>query len=162
MNIQDLGSVGELVAAIATVGTLIYLAVQLSRNTQSLRSSTLQEIQRDVRAVLLSSPEATELAARYRDGEALATGERTFLVQRFMSVFRVMETIWYQVDRGTLDKVLLNGYMHHMRVVMSTDLAREVWEGYQVGVFHPGFVAFANDYLEKNPPIQPKVLQGVA
>ena len=153
---------GELIAAIATIGTLVYLAIQLSRNTQSLRSSTLQEIQRDVRSVLLSSPEATNLAARYRDGETLTAGERTFLVQRFMSVFRVMETIWYQVDRGTLDEVLLSGYMHHMRVVMSTDLAQEVWQGYQTGVFHPGFVSYANEYLKKNPPLQPKVLDGVA
>ena len=37
MTIQDLGSIGELIAAIATVATLIYLAVQIRANTTALR-----------------------------------------------------------------------------------------------------------------------------
>ena len=32
MSIQDLGSLGELIAAIATLGTLIYLAIQIRQN----------------------------------------------------------------------------------------------------------------------------------
>ena len=33
MTIQDLGSIGELVAAIATIATLVYLAIQIRQNT---------------------------------------------------------------------------------------------------------------------------------
>lgn len=44
MTIQDLGSIGELVAAIATIATLAYLAVQVRQNTRSLRSSAFQAI----------------------------------------------------------------------------------------------------------------------
>lgn len=32
MSIQDLGSIGELIAAIATIGTLLYLAIQIRQN----------------------------------------------------------------------------------------------------------------------------------
>ena len=32
MSIQDLGSLGELIAAIATIGTLLYLAIQIRQN----------------------------------------------------------------------------------------------------------------------------------
>ncbi|MGK0223076.1 MAG: hypothetical protein ACI9ON_002319, partial [Limisphaerales bacterium] len=32
MSIQDLGSLGELIAAAATLGTLIYLAIQIRQN----------------------------------------------------------------------------------------------------------------------------------
>lgn len=38
MTIQDLGSIGELVAAIATVATLIYLAVQIRANTTASKA----------------------------------------------------------------------------------------------------------------------------
>ena len=44
MTVQDLGSLGEFVAAIATVVTLIYLAVQIRRNTTSVRASSRLEI----------------------------------------------------------------------------------------------------------------------
>ena len=36
MTIQDLGSIGELVGAVATVATLIYLAVQIRQNSKVL------------------------------------------------------------------------------------------------------------------------------
>jgi hypothetical protein len=39
MTIQDLGSIGELVAAIATVATLVYLALQIRQNTESVKLS---------------------------------------------------------------------------------------------------------------------------
>jgi hypothetical protein len=38
VTIQDLGSVGELVAAIATIATLAYLAVQIRHNTRHVRA----------------------------------------------------------------------------------------------------------------------------
>ncbi len=37
MTIQDLGSLGELIAAVATVATLVYLALQIRQNTHTLR-----------------------------------------------------------------------------------------------------------------------------
>lgn len=43
MNLQDLGSLGELVAALATVGTLIYLAIQLKQNTKAARAMSTWE-----------------------------------------------------------------------------------------------------------------------
>ncbi len=38
MTIQDLGSIGELVAAIATVVTLVYLAIQIRANTTAIKA----------------------------------------------------------------------------------------------------------------------------
>lgn len=42
MTIQDLGSVGELVVAIVTVVTLVYLALQIRSNTSAVRSAAAQ------------------------------------------------------------------------------------------------------------------------
>ena len=56
MTIQDLGSIGELIAAIATVATLVYLAVQLKQNTRALRSQTFQQSSMDMSCLLYTSP----------------------------------------------------------------------------------------------------------
>ena len=40
MSIQDLGAIGELLAAIATLATLIYLALQIRQNSRNLQEST--------------------------------------------------------------------------------------------------------------------------
>jgi hypothetical protein len=42
MSIQELGSLGELIAAIATVFTLVYLAVQINQNTGAVKASVLE------------------------------------------------------------------------------------------------------------------------
>lgn len=44
MNVQDLGSVGEVIAAIATVATLIYLTIQIRQNTKAIRATSAREI----------------------------------------------------------------------------------------------------------------------
>jgi hypothetical protein len=44
VTVQDLGSIGELVAAIATVATLGYLAIQIRQNTRSVRASSRLDI----------------------------------------------------------------------------------------------------------------------
>ncbi len=42
MTLQDLGSIGELLAAIATLLTLVYLAIQVKNTKQQLAESTQQ------------------------------------------------------------------------------------------------------------------------
>jgi hypothetical protein len=42
LTIQDLGSIGELIAAIATVATLAYLALQIRQNTRAIQGSALR------------------------------------------------------------------------------------------------------------------------
>lgn len=42
MSIQELGSLGELIAAIATVATLVYLAIQINQNTRAVKASVLE------------------------------------------------------------------------------------------------------------------------
>ena len=42
MTIEDLGSIGELVAAIATIATLFYLAVQIRQNTRTVEAAAFQ------------------------------------------------------------------------------------------------------------------------
>lgn len=40
MSIQDLGSIGEFVAALATLATLVYLAIQIRQNTKQVEEGT--------------------------------------------------------------------------------------------------------------------------
>ena len=70
LTIQDLGNIGEFVAAIATVVTLVYLAVQIRQNTRSLTAAAHQDATRsanDWGALFIHHPET---AALFRKGIA--------------------------------------------------------------------------------------------
>ena len=44
MTLQNLGSIGEFVTAIATLVTLVYVAVQIRQNTKMVRGATYQQV----------------------------------------------------------------------------------------------------------------------
>ena len=44
MTISELGSIGELIGAVATVATLLYLALQIRANTHSAKYNAINDI----------------------------------------------------------------------------------------------------------------------
>ena len=155
MNFENLGNLGDLIGAFAVVITLIYLAIQMRQNTAAVRATALLEIQRDVRSILTTDQETAELLVRSIDDEELSVGEQSRVVLRYMLIFRTFESIWFQAEKEALEKQLLEGYMHHLRIIMSASLAKAIWNDYQQNVFHPGFVRYVNNYIENNPPKRP-------
>lgn len=70
MSIQDLGAIGELVAACATVVTLLYLAVQIRQNNRSLQEATSASINQGYASInsrLSSDEQFAEIFIRGRD-----------------------------------------------------------------------------------------------
>ena len=68
MTIEELGNLGDFLAAIATIITLIYLALQIRQNTSLLKLSELRGIQDDAdrwRSLLI---ESKDVASIYRRG----------------------------------------------------------------------------------------------
>jgi uncharacterized membrane protein len=84
MTIQDLGSLGEFVAAIATIATLIYLAIQIRQNSESIRMSAETEVSKQFAewaSLVVNNPEIGRIwDAAADDPKALTDDEiRQFL-----------------------------------------------------------------------------------
>ncbi len=133
MTLQDLGSVGEFVAAIATLITLIYLAVQIRRNTKSVRSSTYQ-------AVLDSSRSDTELLLAHphleriyrlgrRDPTALTSEERPTFRMLLGQLLLNYEIMFLQRQQGLIDEEFWRGRQEGLRALFSQPGVRHWWAG---------------------------------
>ena len=70
MTIQDLGSIGELIAAIATVATLVYLAIQIRANTIVTRAEARRATRPASSATNLAVVNNGEVARIFRIGHA--------------------------------------------------------------------------------------------
>ena len=96
MTIQDLGSVGEFVAAVATVATLLYLAIQLRNNSRVTRfeghletRKMLAESQR-----LIAEPDKARIwNAGLRDPSSLGEDE-------LVSFYSIMFLLVNAIDAG--------------------------------------------------------------
>jgi hypothetical protein len=92
VTIQDLGSIGELVAAIATVAILAYLAIQIKAGTRTSRAQSDYARHSTNKQTLLSLAHDQQLAGVFRRGlasfESLEPDEQiqsTFLISSFLS-----------------------------------------------------------------------------
>jgi hypothetical protein len=70
MTVQDLGSIGELVAAVATVATLAYLAIQIRANAHGMKVESIRSANRDGMASSLLLADNAELADIFYRGLA--------------------------------------------------------------------------------------------
>ncbi len=62
MTVQDLGSIGELIAAIATVATLVYLAMQIRQNSTAVKSAAAQSVLTNLNTAFQTASASPELA----------------------------------------------------------------------------------------------------
>ncbi len=148
MTLQDLGNIGEFVGAVGVVVTLVYLAVQIRRNTISVRASTFQEAVRDVATLSDLLATDAELARIWssglRDFAALKPEERVRFAAYMLGMFRRLENVLYQTQHGALDPAYWDGQLSSMQDTLSQPGVAAWWARAQ-GLFSPSF----REYVER-------------
>jgi hypothetical protein len=151
MTLQDLGSIGELIAAIATVVTLGYLAVQMRQNTRALRSATFQEISRDMNGtseVISTHADLSEIMIKGQAGLAgLTPAERTRYSFLLLMTLRRLESVFMQRELGSLDRELTAGFERSVISAISSVGGREWWQQTGRFAFSDAFVGFVDHEL---------------
>ncbi len=104
MSIEDLGNLGDLIAAIATVATLIYLAQQIRRNAKSVEGTSVQAIlELEITTYALKA----QYANVYRRGCAnildLDDDERVIFEQVVSSEMSLFSSAYIQVQNGLMN-----------------------------------------------------------
>ena len=151
MTIQDLGSLGELIAAIATVLTLGYLALQLRQNTKALRSQTFQQSSMDMSLTANAISSDNELASIIiKSNESLATLDPTERL-RFhfwmLVAIRRFEAIYVQAEYGSIDLIRIEGFERSIISLLADGGAAEWWATTK-SAFSTDFVTYADNKLD--------------
>ena len=134
VTIQELGSLGELIAAIATVATLGYLALQIRLNTKSVRGSTAQTImEHDVALAGLVARHANI----YRRGNTsiaeLDADERVVYEQIVYVEIAVIWSGFAQYQNGLMGRSELATFDIEWKRNMARPGFRSVWAEERVG-----------------------------
>ena len=131
MNIQELGSLGELIAAIATIVTLAYLAIQIKRNTAATHSASFHSVSDSMNHVNMTVAQDPTLAAIWvtglADRGALSDSERHQFDMTLLSYFHVFETIHYQARQGAGDEDLVSVEEGSIKELFRAPGVREWW-----------------------------------
>jgi hypothetical protein len=132
VTLQDLGNIGEFVAAIATLITLIYLAAQIRQNTRAVRSSAFQQVVDSFSGISLEiglNREVSEILDRGSEGlSSLDSVERRRYWSVLLSFFRRAESVFFQSEQGTLQLESWEGIREFLRSVLQSQGVREFWD----------------------------------
>jgi hypothetical protein len=108
MTIQELGSIGELIAAIATVATLAYLAVQIRQSAGTTRQAAIHaqiESGLQLRFELIREPEVAALYLKgLADHRSLSREDLLRFNMLLHSVFENLREVFEQYRRGDIEQ----------------------------------------------------------
>jgi hypothetical protein len=108
VTVQDLGSIGELVAAVATIATLAFLAVQIRQSNKAARTSAELELPQkfaEWHARITAQPELARIwDAAAEDSESLAPDEIRRFRWTIAELFLVFEAQFYAYRGGLLSE----------------------------------------------------------
>ncbi len=154
MSLESLGNLGEFVSGVAVVVSLIYLALQVRQNTESLRTENYARALDRLAAMQSQLSQSSELVRIF--GKGVVDLSKLPLPQRIQVTWALYESF------GAFE------FMFH--AARANALPDEVWERWKAAVawwltfpgvrawwharptpFTPAFTAFVEATLENNP-----------
>jgi hypothetical protein len=157
MSLEDLGNIGEFVAAIGVIASLIYLAVQIRQNTSSVRASTFHETASRAAELTRAIAEQKELPRILRTGlgglEQLEDDDdRLRFMMLLTTVFRQYEDLLFQYRAGTLSSESWDAWRYSLRGYFSNPGFPPFWDLRRLA-FTESFRQFVETERETTEPL---------
>jgi len=151
VTIQDLGSIGELVAAVATVATLMYLAVQIRQNTRAVRGSAIQGMTETHQFELHWAHEISAIWTKsIEHGDQLSSEEAWSLNSWLRAALVARQNEFFQYRMGLLHPELWSASEGIIRIILSSSWSKNWWAVSGRGGLSPIFVA----HIESLPDLE--------
>ena len=146
MTLSDLGNLGDFLGGVGVIVTLVYLAIQIRRNTYAVRSASLDsayaahmEFQRTVWS-------DSELNKLWFDGllgkRELSDTERERFLFMVISCARLWEGAYFKVNEGSLESKAWVGLNEELAGVFAFPGVQPYWTDIVRGMCAKEFVEF--------------------
>jgi hypothetical protein len=153
MTLSDLGDLGDFLGGVGVIVTLVYLAIQIRRNTYAVRSASLDsayaahmEFQRTVWS-------DSELNKLWFDGllgkREFSDTERERFLFMVISCARLWESAYFKVNEGSLESKAWVGLNHELAVVFAFPGVQPYWTGVVRGMCAKEFVEFVESAVRE-------------
>ena len=156
-NLEQTHKIGELIASIAVVVSLIFVGVEVQQNNQIQKQLATRSLVRDWSDAYAAyiDPEISCLFLRLNnDRENLTAQEATQVESVLVRLYKVLEELHYQHEQGMIDDSVWSGFKQLITVEASYEGYRVWWLGYQK-TFSPRFREFM-DHILSSTPVQPE------
>ena len=132
MTLEDLGNLGEFIASVGVLITLVYLAIQIRQNTAAIRVQTRQALSETQFANInlrATDPQLSLIIAKVNRNEPLDDDEQARFYYHADASMRQFENAYSHYRAGMLSEEDWQAQRRSIIVTLRTPLAREMWSG---------------------------------
>jgi hypothetical protein len=145
MNIEIIANYAEIVGGVAVLISLVFVGLEIRRNTKSSLSQTNLTTHESMANLSLEVGKDAQVSSLLRKGllsfNKLDDDEEFQFLLLLTSLYRRFENVFYQNEKGLLDDGLWKGYSHSMTTNFNTEGGKEFLR-LRKDSFSASFVAF--------------------
>jgi hypothetical protein len=139
----DLGQAIQILANLGVLAGIVFLALEVSQNTNAIRISTVQGLQQTVSDSVGYATATVDHAALFMRGindyESLSPDEQAWLGLVVRQIFLTLDSYYWAYRNGAMPDELWDREMGLLRLWLNTPAGLSVWNG---GGFSEPFTAF--------------------
>ena len=152
MNSSRINEWLTLVANIAVVGGIIFLAIEVRQNNELLRSESRQALVTNDVASLAANFQNADVFAKLVSESEMSAEDQLRLSFMFALDLRNREFEYFQYINGLLDEQTWLAYRHVILINHSTGLGRAWWDEIGRGIVDPEFAELIDELLVDAQP----------
>lgn len=150
MDLDTLVAISQLLAAVAVIASLVFLAIQLRQNTKAIRASSIQNLVQSLSAnaqTWVENESLVSVALRANiNPEQLTDVELATLHFWFVMAIRRFEGVYFQRSLGLVDSAFIEGFERSHISIIASKSGRDWWNGAKE-IFNSGFVSYVDEQL---------------
>jgi len=141
MTIQELGSLGEFLSSLGVMITLIYLIIEVRRNTKASLDTSMQrsfEKFSHVRSIVATNPQLASIVEKALNNEKLSSGEER-QIENYLSEFGFAVLYYINSQEVTSEpesQLLADSTFDYYAAMLDNNSGRKLLKGMP---FPPGF-----------------------
>lgn len=152
MRLQDFADLAEVANAFAVIVTLVVLVISIRQNTQAQKVLAVESLTAAITALnvpAMESPALGDALAKATTDWNSASRDQRIMAHYFLfSIFKLLETAWYQQKSGTLDQAQWSGWDDMLRRQYHSPGVKNGWWPHRRTSFSPEF----QSYLANSTP----------
>ncbi len=159
MDWAAIGAVSEVIAAVAVVISLVYLAAQVRQANKIARATTRNAIAESAQALtrdIIDDREMAEIFVKHLNGEKLDAVEALRMAGRCYRDMRHWENIYYQVREGLLTAEEWSGFRKNLAALFAVEAYREYWE-HEAELYSEAFQEQIESIIPESPGVQTRL-----
>ena len=127
MTWDAVGAIGEIIGALAVLVTLIYLAKQISQNSNMMKATIKEQRAAATQVQIQRRIDLADLLAKSASGGALSPSEEFQIQTFFRGTMRNYETYFQQYSSGLFDEAEWAGITKGLVKLLLDPTAKKEW-----------------------------------